>query len=111
MALNNVYNYIRKYIDKSFNKKLNVFANYECDDLIDECVMLIDYYDCNCPAFIYYKEINNIIIFNDFDIALCGAYPTQSHYFEITLDRVLDILIMQDTLINDDIETLNKFIN
>lgn len=111
MALNNVYNYIRKYIDRDFSKKLNAYANYECDDLIDECVMMIDYYDHNCPAFIYYREINNIIIFNDFDIALCNARPTQLRYFETTLDRVLDILIMQDTLVNDDIEILNEFIN
>ena len=96
MALNNVYKYIRKYIDRDFSKRLNVYANYECDDMIEECVMMIDYYDHNCPAFIYYTEINNIIIFND---------------FETTLDRVLDILIMQDTLVNDDIEVLNEFIN
>ena len=71
---------------------------------------MIDYYDHDCPAFIYYTEINNIIIFNDFDIALCNASPAQSNFFETTLDRVLDILIMQDTLINDDIITLNRFI-
>ena len=79
--------------------------------MIKECLMMIDYYDHDCPAFIYYAEINNIIIFNDFDVALCNAYPAQSHFFETTLDRVLDILIMQDTLINDDIEVLNEFIN
>ena len=75
MTLNNVYNYIRKYIDRDFSKRFN------------------------------------IIIFNDFDVALCNAYPAQSHFFETTLDRVLDILIMQDTLVNDDIEILNEFIN
>lgn len=111
MALNNVYNYIRKYIDKDFSKRLNAYANYECDDLIDECVMMIEYYDPNCPVFFYYIEINHMIIFNDFAIALCNAHPTQSRYFETTLDRVLDILIMQDTLVNDDIEILNAFIN
>ena len=57
MALNNVYNYIRKYIDRDFSKRLNVYANYECDDMIEECVMMIDYYDHDCPAFIYYTEI------------------------------------------------------
>ena len=50
MALNNVYNYIRKYIDRDFSKRLNVYANYECDDMIEECVMMIDYYDHDCPA-------------------------------------------------------------
>lgn len=44
MALNNVYNYIRKYIDRDFSKRLNVYANYECDDMIEEC--------CNDDRFI-----------------------------------------------------------
>ena len=41
MALGNVYNYIRKYIDRNFNKRLDVFANYECEDMMEECVMMI----------------------------------------------------------------------
>ena len=92
-------------------KSIWVVIDFVFHELVVRCVMMIDYYDHDCPAFIYYAEINNIIIFNDFDIALCNAYPAQSNFFETTLDRVLDILIMQDTLINDDIITLNRFVN
>lgn len=110
MALNNAYNYIRKHIDPTFNKMLIEFAQFPSDDLIEDCVNMIEYYGKDAPVYLYPIEVNNIIIFPDFDIATCDAIPIHEKYISTTLQQTLDILTMQDTMINEDIEALNKFI-
>lgn len=61
MALNNVYNYIRKHIDPSFNKRLMEFATFPSDDLIEDCVNMIEHYGKDAPVYLYPIEVNNSI--------------------------------------------------
>lgn len=110
MALNNAYNYIRKHIDPDFNKRLMEFATFPSEDLIEDCIQMIEYYGKDAPVYLYPIEVNNIIIFPDFDMAMCDAGPTRREYLSTTLQQTLDILTMQDTMINNDIEVLNQFI-
>lgn len=101
MALEGAYNYIRKNIDKSFDKHAFGNVSFSCEDDIKEMQKELLEEGEDTPVALYYEKFNGAYVFNDWDVIYKGMEYLPQKYITTTLKHALNILKIQDNMFDD----------
>ena len=110
MACRDAYNYIRKYIDKSFDDHALGLTSFSCEEDIADMFYEKTIYGDNAKIIFYYDYYNGLAIFDDWDI-LDSDFETDrpdKKFIITTFKHALNILKLQYNLFNETIEEMEE---
>lgn len=110
MALGNAYDYIRKYVDKSFDTHDMFNTSYSCEDEIKDLEYAKTISGENTKVILYYDYSEKTLIFNDFDILFddFDIDLLNNKFIVTTLKHAVNIFKLQNNMFYETIEEMKE---
>ena len=106
MSLATCYDYVRKYVDKSFVEYSLGLTSFSSEEAITDIRYDIIMYGENKKIMLYYDYYDSIAVFDDWDIIDPNFEidKPDKPFFITTLKHALNILKLQNNLFDETIE-------
>ena len=110
MSIANCYDYIRKYIDKSFVEHSLGLTSFSSEEAIADIQYDIIMYGENKKIMLYYDYYEGYAIFDDWDMVDPDFEidKPDKPFLITTLKHALNILKLQNNLFNETIEEMEE---
>lgn len=110
MALGNAYDYIRKYVDKSFDYHDPFNISYSCENEIKDLEYVKSISGENTKVILYYDFQEKALVFDDFDIEYSDFEidPHEDKYIETTIKHALNIFKLQNNMFFETLEEMKE---